>query len=102
MAKPKKSVWVVVICEMTESGVPIATIRRVTSSLRLAEAEVKSGYTAPFSWYEVEERFVDDTDSDPRAVRVYSHKCRRLKNAPKKLASFYLKRFLKSSYFKRG
>ena len=97
MAKRKKPVWIVVICEITSTDNRVEeTILHVASSLRAAEAEVKRGWTAPFAWYRVERRLLDDTDSDPREVRYYSHKGRPQNTAPEKRAIFHFERFLKS------
>jgi hypothetical protein len=95
MAKRKKAIWVVVICEIGDSSHHvIETISHVASSLRLAETNLREGWTAPFSWYRVERRLVDDSDSDPREVRYYSHKGRALKAAPEKRAIASFARFL--------
>lgn len=97
MKKRKQSVWVVIICEI---GGPedriVETVKIDASSLRAAEAEVKRGWTAPFPWYMVERRLLDDTDTDPREVLFYSHKGRPQKRAPMARAQFHFRQFQKS------
>jgi hypothetical protein len=95
MAKRKKSVWVVVLCEIADpAGCVWENVKIVASSLKAAEAEVVRGWTAPFSWYRVERRLIDDTDTDPREVRFYSHKGRPQKSAPERRALFYFRQFV--------
>jgi hypothetical protein len=99
LKKRKPTVWVVILCEIVQSETEyhvLESVLRLCSSLHGAEQYVKEPWTAPFSWYRVERRLVDDSTNDARAVRYYSHNGRPQKAAQERRAIFHFKRFAES------
>src|SRR5438105_522243 len=92
-------VWVIIHCELMQSGHFDEMVFHVASSLRRAEHYINDNSTvASHSWWKLQvyRVDVDSVDDDPES-RYYSHKGKLLKSAPVNRALSMFQRWKKQT-----
>ncbi len=98
MSKPRKRVWVVIHCEIMQPGKDLVVDEmadHLASTLARAEQYIKKVWAADFSWWKIQEFWVD------RAVEgldffFYDHKGKPIKLPPYKRAKANFRKYKKT------